>query len=266
MGQAVARVVTSISTTGRTSGPELRVIVASAPAVGQEDAVNTELKVQQAANEQDSLEPQLGAGDEVSNVAVAREPQPDDDNVARAIAGDRVAFRALYTKHRGVVVRVICRMGVPRSDLEDAVQEVFVQVHRSLRDFRGQSKFSTWVHRITVNVILMQRRALKSRPQYADEPEHEVAGDHTLPDEDAERRERLRAFDRLLEKVAEKKRTVFVLHDIEGMSPQEISEIVDAPVLTVRTRLFYARRELEALLATEPALEQIRGAFTRSAQ
>jgi RNA polymerase sigma-70 factor, ECF subfamily len=192
-------------------------------------------------------------------------PSPDDLDVARALAGDRDAFAALYKRHRGVVIRVVCRMGVPRADLEDTIQEVFVQVHRSLRDFRAQAKFSTWLHRISVNVVLMQRRALKSRPQYAPEPEVEVAGVEALPDDDAERRERLRAFDRMLEKIAEKKRTVFMLHDIEGMSPQEIAEIVDAPVLTVRTRLFYARRELEALLPSEPALAAVRGAFSKPA-
>ena len=66
------------------------------------------------------------------------------------------------------------------------------------------------------------------------------------PDEDAERRERVRAFGRLLDRLADKKRIVFVLHELEGVAPAEIARIVGAPVLTVRTRLFYARRELEA--------------------
>jgi RNA polymerase sigma-70 factor (ECF subfamily) len=176
--------------------------------------------------------------------------------VARAAAGDRAAFRALYMKHRADVARLVFRMMGARSDLEDVVQEVFLQMHRSLGDFRGQSKFSTWLHRVTVNVVLMQRRAARCRPVYAEEPSAETTMDDraALPDEAAEQRERMRAFGRLLDRLADKKRVVFVLHDLEGLPPAEIARIVGAPVLTVRTRLFYARREIEGLLAEEPAL------------
>ena len=85
-----------------------------------------------------------------------------------------------------------------------------------------------------------------------------VADDgQTLPDDDVERLERMRAFQRLLARLADKKRVVFILHELEGMSPSEISEVVGAPVLTVRTRLFYARRELEAMLEEEPTLANL---------
>ena len=78
-----------------------------------------------------------------------------------------------------------------------------------------------------------------------------------LPDEDAARYARIAAFRRLLDRLPEKKRTVFVLHEIEGLAPVEIAAIVDAPVLTVRTRLFYARRELAELMREEPTLAQL---------
>jgi RNA polymerase sigma-70 factor (ECF subfamily) len=144
---------------------------------------------------------------------------------------------------------------------------VFVQVHRSLKDFRGQSKFSTWLHRVTVNVVLMHRRAARSRPVFADEPLGEALapGDDVRPDEDAERRERVRAFGRLLDRLADKKRIVFVLHELEGISPGEIAKIVGAPVLTVRTRLFYARREIEAMLGDEPSLAGLQHRFSKAA-
>jgi RNA polymerase sigma-70 factor (ECF subfamily) len=86
-----------------------------------------------------------------------------------------------------------------------------------------------------------------------------------MPDEDAERRERMRAFARLLDRLADKKRVVFVLHELEGMAPSEIARIVGAPVLTVRTRLFYARRELEQMLAEEPSLAGIKVETSRTA-
>ena len=197
-------------------------------------------------------------------IAPAERPAPsvDDQLVARAASGDRLAFRDLYARHRAPVARLVFRLGLSNAELEDAIQEVFIQVHKSLKDFRGQSKFSTWLHRVTVNVVLMHRRALRSRPSYAEEPKHEPAGDSSLPDDDAETSERLRAFKRLLDRLGEKKRDVFVLHDLEGVAPAEIAQIVGAPVLTVRTRLFYARRELEVMLGEEPALASVREALS----
>jgi len=191
---------------------------------------------------------------------VAKRPLPvDDATVARAAAGDAAAFRAVYERHRVDVARLVFRMLGRRSDIDDVVQEVFVQVHRSLRDFRGQSKFTTWLHRVTVNVVLMHRRAARSRPVFADEalPESRADAAVTPPDEDADRRERMRAFGRVLDKLADKKRDVFVLHELEGHTPAEIARIVGAPVLTVRTRLFYARRDLEKLMREEPSLAAV---------
>jgi RNA polymerase sigma-70 factor, ECF subfamily len=185
------------------------------------------------------------------------EPLSEHESLlARAATGDRAAFREVYLRHRSDVTRLVFRMLGPRPDAEDVIQEVFFQVFRSLKDFRGQSKFTTWLHRVTVNVVLMHRRAAKSRPVFADEPieDGRINAATILPDEDFARRERMRAFSRLLDRLAEKKRVVFILHELEGESPAEIAKIVGAPVLTVRTRLFYARRELEAMLAEEPAL------------
>lgn len=190
---------------------------------------------------------------------------PADDLILRAAAGDSASFRRLYERHRADVARLVYRMLGPRPDLEDVIQEVFVQVYRSLRDFRGQSKFSTWLHRVTVNVALMHRRSARSRPVFAEEPLADVArSDGARPDEDAERRERVRAFARLLQRLADKKRVVFVLHELEGLPPSEIARIVGAPVLTVRTRLFYARRELEAMLAEEPSLAGLEASFSKA--
>jgi RNA polymerase sigma-70 factor (ECF subfamily) len=182
--------------------------------------------------------------------------------VARCQRGEGAAFRQLFLRHRAEVARLVFRMVGPRSDI---VQEVFLQVHKSLKDFRGQSKFTTWLHRVTVNVVLMQRRAARSRPQFAAPPVEDTEPDSRLaPDEDVARLERMQAFRRIIEKLAEKKRIVFVLHEIEGLSPAEISTIVGAPVLTVRTRLFYARRELAVMLRDEPSLAIFADGFARS--
>lgn len=177
-----------------------------------------------------------------------------DDVVSRCQQGDQAAFRVLFERHRGEVARLVYRVLGPTNDLEDVVQDVFVQVYRSISEFRGSSRFSTWLHRLAVNVALMNRRAKRSRPNLSDELPADTAAPGIGPDDDVIRRERVRVFYSLLDRMAEKKRTVFILHEIEGLSPSEIAEIVGAPALTVRTRLFYARRELIQLLREQPAL------------
>ena len=238
------------------------------PPVNPGEEAGIEVGVSAAADVFSFLRPGLTAGHlgvpasahatrpHMSQGEVAGRLHHDDGMVARAAAGDPEAFRTLFLRHKSDVARLVYRMLNAPGDLEDVVQEVFVQVFRSLKDFRGQAKFSTWLHRVTVNVVLMHRRSARSRPVLTEEIPGELVGDdlQTLPDEDVERRERMRAFQRLLAKLADKKRVVFVLHELEGMSPAEIAEVVGAPVLTVRTRLFYARRELEAMLNEEPTL------------
>src|SRR5260221_2173083 len=124
-----------------------------------------------------------------------------EEMVARCQEGDGAAFRQLFARHRTEVARLVFRMVGPRADLEDIVQEVFLQVHRSLKDFRGQSKFTTWLHRVTVNVVLMQRRAARSRPLLvAPQADESQADPRLAPDEDVARLERMRAFRRVIDR------------------------------------------------------------------
>jgi RNA polymerase sigma-70 factor (ECF subfamily) len=175
--------------------------------------------------------------------------------VTRCREGDAGAFRELFIAHRQSVARLVFRMTGPSADIEDLVQEVFLQVHRSIADFRGDARFSTWLYRLTVNVVLMQRRAAKSRPQLFGEAAAPPPPDpELLPDEQVARRRRVAAFYRLVDRLSEKKRAVFLLHELEGLSPADIAEAVGAHVLTVRTRLFYARRELMEMVSEEPSL------------
>jgi RNA polymerase sigma-70 factor (ECF subfamily) len=178
------------------------------------------------------------------------------DLIERCKAGDGLAFREVFRNHRADVARLVLRMTGRPGDLEDLVQEVFLQVYRSIKDFRAQSRFSTWLYRLTVNVVLMQRRAARSRPVLQAASDDSFGADgHGLPDDQLARARRVAAFYRLLDRLSDKKRAVFVLHELEGLSPSEVAKVVGAPVLTVRTRLFYARRELLELLREEPALE-----------
>jgi RNA polymerase sigma-70 factor (ECF subfamily) len=187
--------------------------------------------------------------------AVEANQREDSELVRRCQAGDERAFERLFQRHRGSVTRLVHRMLGPSAELEDLVQEVFLQVLRSLHGFRDEARFSTWLYRVALNVVLMHRRASGRRPRLVDEAKGEPAVDRAPSAHEAlETRRRVAAFHALLARLSEKKRTVFVLHELEGLTPVRISEIVGAPVLTVRTRLFYARRELERWIAEEPSL------------
>jgi RNA polymerase sigma-70 factor (ECF subfamily) len=187
--------------------------------------------------------------------------------VERCQAGDTEAFRQLFQQHREDVARLAQRMLGRSTDLDDIVQEVFLQVHRSIKDFRYGARFSTWLYRVTVNVVLMHRRSAKSRPVFGEAPEgHAAVDNRPFADEQLDRQRRIAAFHRLLDRLSEKKRLVFVLHELEGLAPAEIAKVVGAPVLTVRTRLFYARRELLAMLAEEPALSGLSAQFGEGAE
>lgn len=182
----------------------------------------------------------------------------EEDLISRCRAGDSSAFREIFQLYRGDVARLLHRMVGRRADLDDLLQEVFVQVHRSIKSFRAESRLSTWIYRVAVNVALMYRRAAKSRPIVVSEPQEPLLLDETTPpDEQLSRQRRIEALHRLLDRVSDKKRIVYVLHELEGLSPNEISKVVGAPVLTVRTRLFYARREILSMLREEPSLAAI---------
>ena len=191
---------------------------------------------------------------------------PDtDDIVARSRQGDVAAFRHLFLQHRAEVSRLVFRMMGPRADLEDVVQEVFLQVHRSLKDFRGQSKFTTWLHRVTVNVVLMHRRAARSRPQMVAPWSRDIEVDPRLPptktwcvsNECAPFAGSSRSLPRRSAPFSCCTRS-------KGSRLPESRTIVGAPVLTVRTRLFYARKELASMLRDEPLLAAFAEGFLRS--
>lgn len=183
-----------------------------------------------------------------------------DPLISRAQRGEPQALRELFQRYRGDVTRIAFRVLGPSADLEDVVQEAFVQVYRSLGSYQGAAKFSTWLYRLVTNVARMHTRRERSRPRLdgsrADALEAQSSPE-PRPDAGAERSERLRALYSHLERLSERKRTVLVLHDFEGLPASEIAEIVQAPVLTVRTRLFYARKQLYASLAADPSLAEL---------
>jgi RNA polymerase sigma-70 factor (ECF subfamily) len=182
---------------------------------------------------------------------------PTAELVARSAAGDAAAQRQLFTWLRPRVLRHVAYLVNRRDEVDDISQEVFLEVFRSLPGFAGRSSFSTWVHRITVRATYRQLRR-----QWKGAPPPEIRMDPGEPQADAdpgvntETRDRHARAMAILNSLAPKKRMVMLLHDLQGLEAAEISKLVGAPVLTVRTRLFYARREFAAAAKGDPALKE----------
>jgi RNA polymerase sigma-70 factor (ECF subfamily) len=173
--------------------------------------------------------------------------------VERCRLGDKESLGEFYRTYRHDVARNLHRvLGPGRADIDDVLQEVFIEVFRSIARFRGDSKISTWLYRVCVNVALQRLRKRKrlAEVQTAEGPE---LRDDATPQRSLEARERMAVVYRILDELAPKKRVVFILHEIEGREPKEIAGIVGAPVLTVRTRLHYARKEFFCRAAKEQA-------------
>jgi RNA polymerase sigma-70 factor (ECF subfamily) len=171
--------------------------------------------------------------------------------VRRCRDGERAAQDELFRRHRRAVASNLYRVIGDRLDLDDLVQEVFVIAYRGLARFRGDARLSTWLYRICINVALGRLRQRKRRP-----PPAPLVGDERIAaDGDPEQRllqqEARRRVHRALDALPPKKRIVLYLHEIEGHDLAEIAYLVGANPITVRTRLFYARRAFYALLAAE---------------
>jgi RNA polymerase sigma-70 factor, ECF subfamily len=189
----------------------------------------------------------------------------DRELVQRARAGDRAAFAVLFRRHHGRVRAMCARfLGVSASlasaEIDDAVQVTFLEAWRSLHRFEGRSRFTTWITRIAIHTCLSTRRRLarmlsvaeaspSARPQWAEDARSsdDVATDH--------RQEA--ALARVLARLSEKKRVVFVLADLESLTSTEIADVLGIPDATVRTRLFHARREVASALRAEPAFAEL---------
>ncbi len=164
---------------------------------------------------------------------------------------ERQAQSEFYLKYRAEVARTVYKVLGPDADMEDVIQDVFIEVFRCIHKFKGKAKVTTWLYRVCVNVALQRLRKRKRRPEGYQLPEEEQPNFET-PLRNLERKENNRIVYEILDTVAPKKRVVFVLHEIMGLKAKEISKLVEANVLTVRTRLHYARKEFyEKLLETE---------------
>jgi RNA polymerase sigma-70 factor (ECF subfamily) len=173
-----------------------------------------------------------------------------DFDLAQASArGDMKAFEMLYERHHRRVYSLCLRMVANATEAEDLAQEVFIQLFRKAGSFRGESAFTTWLHRLTVNHVLMHFR--KKGVKYEKTTEEGEIGD--LQDIIQSVSERPRFVDRIaLDKaIAELPpgyRSVFVLHDVEGFEHEEVADLLGVSVGTSKSQLHKARMKLRDLL------------------
>ncbi len=170
------------------------------------------------------------------------------------------SFRQVYDEYFRFVWRSLRRLGVREADIADAVQEVFVVVHRKLATFEGRSKMTTWLFAISMRIARDHRRSAPVRREIATEAS--VLGKARDPDADvgaqAERHERQATLEQILDEMPEEQRTVFVLFELETLSGIEIAELVDIPIGTVHSRLRLARESFRRAAARVDARDRFR--------
>ena len=165
-------------------------------------------------------------------------------------------FERVYADYFQLVWRILRRLGVQASHLEDAAQDVFVVVHRQLPGFEGRSSLKTWLYAIATRVASDVKRRGRRRPTH-ELPPRLVAPDEG-PHDAALRSEAVRVLYDLLAGLPDDQRTVFVLAELEDLGPQQIAEVLALSVNTVKSRLKRARRSFEAALARHHARDRWR--------
>jgi RNA polymerase sigma-70 factor (ECF subfamily) len=193
---------------------------------------------------------------EKSNLTTARKSQSERlseaEAIERAKQGDAEAFEVLYNLHRRRVYSLCLRMTANTAEAEDLAQEAFLQLFRKIGTFRGEAAFSTWLHRMAVNVVLMRLRK-KGLPIVPIEDTIETEEDSPKKEPGALDVALTGSLDRLQLKRAVDAlppgyRMVFVLHDVEGYEHNEIAELVGCSIGNSKSQLHKARLKLRDLL------------------
>jgi RNA polymerase sigma-70 factor (ECF subfamily) len=188
--------------------------------------------------------------------------------VARAVAGDHKAFELLVIKYQRRVQRLIGRMVRDVDLVEDIAQETFIRAYRALAQFRGEAQFYTWLYRIAVNTAKKALMDLKRNPTVSENSfksddddetsflENELTSSET-PDAVLASKEIAQIINAALEALPDELRQAITLREIEGLSYEEISEAMNCPIGTVRSRIFRAREAIS--LKVKPLLENQSG-------
>ncbi|HSJ01478.1 MAG: sigma-70 family RNA polymerase sigma factor [Verrucomicrobium sp.] len=181
----------------------------------------------------------------------------DADLVRRAQSGDARAFDSLVTRYRGKVYGMCYHLVQNEQDAWDLAQEAFIKAWRALSSFKGDASFYTWIYRIAHNSTYdwLRKRKIETSGEFNDERQSGVAaGAETVPkgdfrpDEALKNRELGVRIQQAINQLTPDHRTAVLLREVEGLSYEEIAEIMQSSLGTVMSRLFYARKKLQELL------------------
>ena len=184
-------------------------------------------------------------------------PETDAELVARVQRGDKRAFDLLVRKYQQRIMALISRYIRNRSEIADVAQEAFIKAYRALPNFRGDSQFYTWLYRIAINSAKNHLASQSRRPQTASvdglEPEQlaDLAGqtDNASPERLLLTAELKREIDAAIAELPDELRTALLLREIDGLSYEEIAEVMECPIGTVRSRIFRARDAVDRRVA-----------------
>lgn len=177
----------------------------------------------------------------------------DQQLVERVQRGDKHAFELLVAKYQRRLARLISRFVRDAGEVEDVTQEAFIKAYRALPTFRGESAFYTWLYRIGINtaknyLLALKRRAPTSTQFDADEAEgFEEAGllqEVSTPENELMSKQVVDVVNSSLQKLPDDLRTALTLREIEGLSYEEIADVMNCPIGTVRSRIFRAREAI----------------------
>jgi RNA polymerase sigma factor (sigma-70 family) len=188
----------------------------------------------------------------------AAEPVDEAVLVESARSGDLAAYDDLVKRYQERIYATIYHMTANHEDANDLAQEAFIKGFQALKSFKGGSSFYTWVYRIAVNKTINFLKQRKNRTQMSlDDIDFNAEHDPDLvalisdktPRREANLAELQEKLNEGIQKLSEPHRLVVTLHDVQGMSHEEIAKIMDCNIGTVRSRLFYARQQLQGFLA-----------------
>ena len=172
-------------------------------------------------------------------------PPTDQITIRRAINGDESALRAIWTQHAPRIDALVRRLVGDPDQAADVAQEVWIQIFRALPGYRGDSQFSTWAHRIAVNRTLNALRSLRRMSRI----EVDIEEDSFSVEHDGDRSMLAQTIDEAVQRLSPGARHVFVLHDVEGYTHEEIAAELGITSGGSKSQLFKARAKLRRLLA-----------------
>ena len=182
----------------------------------------------------------------------AQQAQDTDQQLVKRVQnGDKRAFDLLVLKYQHKILSIIGRFVKDQAEVQDVAQETFIKAYRALGNFRGESAFYTWIYRIAINTAKNHLVSRGRRPPAADVDDAEIySGSEYLKDvatpENQMMRDQLKdVIFKAIKDLPEDLRTAVTLREMEGLSYEEIAEVMDCPVGTVRSRIFRARESIE---------------------